>query len=224
MKDFRHMINNYLLDHKKQKKYLAVVLALSILVTFAVPLSLMQPAESMTIDRSHLAEEMAMAMLGVPSTLPGTSMLDLTSADTWSVHIGSGDDPFFSATQDGATGDPKLYPTAQDPLSLVVDVYYKFDTSVKDKLLAAGDGPHLALDLGNSSLTTEYPDQNKSGTVTDPEYMGGNEIAGNYWIEKGVIKITLTQGYLDYVCDGNGTGKIEGRMRNEYSISIGGVG
>ncbi len=216
MKDFRHMINNYLLDHKKQKKYLAVVLALSILVTFAVPLSLMQPAESMTIDRSHLAEEMAMAD---PSTLPGTTMLDLTSADTWSVHIGSGDDPFFSATQDGATGDPKLYPTAQDPLSLVVDVYYKFDTSVREMLLAAGTGPHLALDLGNSSLTTEYPDQNKSGTVTDPEYMGGNEIAGNYWIENGVIKITLTQGYLNYVCADGGTGKIEGSLYFSGNLS-----
>lgn len=49
MKDFRGMIDRYLLDHEQQKKYLAIVLALSMLVTFAVPLSLMQNAESTTV-------------------------------------------------------------------------------------------------------------------------------------------------------------------------------
>ena len=99
MKDFRHMINNYLLDHKKQKKYLAVVLALSILVTFAVPLSLMQPAESMTIDRSHLAEEMAMA--------DPAGALNLLQADQWTAVIEYGAEELFYGTKE-TDKDPSI--------------------------------------------------------------------------------------------------------------------
>ncbi len=59
MKDFRQMVDTYVLDHEKHKKYLAFVLALSMMVTFAVPLSLMQPAESMTANREFLATPLA---------------------------------------------------------------------------------------------------------------------------------------------------------------------
>ncbi len=61
MKDFRQMVDTYVLDHEKHKKYLAFVLALSMMVTFAVPLSLMQPAESMTANREFLGTELARA-------------------------------------------------------------------------------------------------------------------------------------------------------------------
>ncbi len=61
MKDFRQMVDTYVLDREKHKKYLAFVLALSMMVTFAVPLSLMQPAESMTANREFLGTELARA-------------------------------------------------------------------------------------------------------------------------------------------------------------------
>ena len=48
MKSFQSIIQKYLKNHKNHKKYIAVVLSLSILVSFAVPLSLMMPATSMT--------------------------------------------------------------------------------------------------------------------------------------------------------------------------------
>ncbi len=61
MKDFRQMVDTYVLDREKHKKYLAFVLALSMMVTFAVPLSLMQPAESMTANREFLGMPLAKA-------------------------------------------------------------------------------------------------------------------------------------------------------------------
>ena len=48
MKGLQNLISRYLKDHEKRKKYLAVVLTLSIIVTFAVPMSLIMPAISMT--------------------------------------------------------------------------------------------------------------------------------------------------------------------------------
>ncbi|MGN0580961.1 MAG: glycoside hydrolase family 9 protein [Ruminococcus sp.] len=48
MKSFQSIIQKYLKNHKNHKKYIAVVLSLSILVSFVVPLSLMMPATSMT--------------------------------------------------------------------------------------------------------------------------------------------------------------------------------
>ncbi|MGN0676264.1 MAG: collagen-binding domain-containing protein, partial [Ruminococcus sp.] len=48
MKDFQFIIQNFLKDHEKHKKYLALLLVLSIVVSFAVPFSLIMPAISMT--------------------------------------------------------------------------------------------------------------------------------------------------------------------------------
>ena len=48
MKRFQSIIQKYITNHQKHKKYLAAVLALSILVSFAVPVSLIMPAVSMT--------------------------------------------------------------------------------------------------------------------------------------------------------------------------------
>lgn len=62
MKDIQNVVNSYLLNHEKQKKYLAVVLALSMLVTFIVPLILTQSAESMTRNNGILATQLAMAV------------------------------------------------------------------------------------------------------------------------------------------------------------------
>lgn len=50
MKGFYSVIQKYLKNHKNQKRHIAVVLALSVLVSFAVPLSLIMPAISMTTD------------------------------------------------------------------------------------------------------------------------------------------------------------------------------
>jgi len=62
VKNFRNLVDTYVLDREKHKKHLAVVLSLSMLVTFAVPLSLMQPAESMTANKGFMGMPLARAV------------------------------------------------------------------------------------------------------------------------------------------------------------------
>lgn len=56
MKRFQSIIQKYITGHQKHKKYLAAVLALSILVSFAVPLSLIMPAVSMTEAQTKIEQ------------------------------------------------------------------------------------------------------------------------------------------------------------------------
>ena len=48
MKGLQFLVQKYLKDHEKQKRYLAIIMCLSAIVTFAVPMSLIMPAISMT--------------------------------------------------------------------------------------------------------------------------------------------------------------------------------
>ncbi len=61
MKEVNYIVRKYLLNHEKNKKYLALLLALCLLVSFAVPYSLIQPADSMTIQNSPLADRLSNA-------------------------------------------------------------------------------------------------------------------------------------------------------------------
>ncbi len=215
MKDFRHMINNYLLDHKKQKKYLAIVLALSILVTFAVPLSLMQPAESMTIDRSHLAEEMAMA--------DPAGALNLLQADQWTAVINYGAEELFYGTKE--TGkDPsittKSATTTEDSVDLEVFIEYAFKRDIREWLAENNEdgyeykaGPHLYWDLGNTDLTAVFPNGETAGDLFDRAY-SQTVNSGTYEIKDGVVYLTLTEDYVEnYVCRPTGDGSLTGTLQ-----------
>ncbi|MBR3969553.1 MAG: hypothetical protein IKJ87_00520 [Ruminococcus sp.] len=46
MKEMQNILQNYILNHDKQRRYVSVLTALSILVSFIVPFSLMENAES----------------------------------------------------------------------------------------------------------------------------------------------------------------------------------
>lgn len=64
MKGLQTLIHKYLKDHEKHKRYLAIIMCLSMIVTFAVPMSLIMPAISMTNDAdseesSNAAEPLA---------------------------------------------------------------------------------------------------------------------------------------------------------------------
>lgn len=50
MKGLQTLILKYLKDHEKHKRYLSIIMCLSMIVTFAVPMSLIMPAISMTRD------------------------------------------------------------------------------------------------------------------------------------------------------------------------------
>ncbi len=59
MKELQNVVTTYLLDREKHKKYLAVLTALSILVSFVVPFILMRPADSMTKNSGILSTQLA---------------------------------------------------------------------------------------------------------------------------------------------------------------------
>lgn len=59
MKELQNVVTTYLLDREKHKKYLAVLTALSILVSFVVPFILMRPADSMTKKSGILSTQLA---------------------------------------------------------------------------------------------------------------------------------------------------------------------
>lgn len=213
MKDFRYMINSYLMDHKKQKKYLAFVLALSILVTFAVPLSLMQPAESLTIDRSHLAEQLTMA--------DGT--LDLTTAQQWNATISYGAAEIFHAEKtkdmDAAVITTNNASTTEDSVDLDVYIEYAFDPDIRSYLTnddgSYKAGPHLMWNLGNPDLTAVFPNGQEYGELYDSRY-SSNTPSGTYQIIDGIAYITLTEDYvLNYVCREGGDGSLEGTLEFE---------
>ncbi|MCM1007644.1 MAG: glycoside hydrolase family 9 protein [Ruminococcus flavefaciens] len=63
MKGFQSLIRKYLKDHEKRKKYLAVIMSLSTIVTFAVPMSLIMPAISMTDKNDTNGESPPVSLL-----------------------------------------------------------------------------------------------------------------------------------------------------------------
>ncbi|MBQ8012465.1 MAG: hypothetical protein IJ265_13015, partial [Oscillospiraceae bacterium] len=218
MKDFRHMINNYLLDHKKQKKYLAVVLALSILVTFAVPLSLMQPAESMTIDRSHLAEEMAMATDSAPATGADGSFESPynqipTNSDDFSAGI-TGITLIYNnqVCQPDSSGNYSINAEDAEYADVTMALSFKMPTatiSVTDPCIymQLPDGftvPNEYFGSGSYLSDKKFSD---AGYKTKPAYYSINK--------DGLIVIQLTQDYLEFIKNGDsyeGTLNFNGRI------------
>ncbi len=215
--DINGKIQTYLKQRKKLKRSLPFHAMLSLLVTICVVSNLIMPAISMSIENtlnSIVETQKATAEPGVPSTIDG--MLDLTSADEWLATISGdgGNTYFYDATHEQVNVN-QSFSTAQDPLNLSVYIEYNFDQDVKSFLTAAGAGPHLAWDLGNESLTAIFPGGVNYGEINDPTYTAG--IAGTYVIEKGIIKITLTDDYLAYVT--GGTGKLVGSLDFSGTLS-----
>ena len=58
MKEFQSIILKFVKNHERHKKYLAFLMALSIMVSFAVPFSLIMPAISMTAEDAQYADDM----------------------------------------------------------------------------------------------------------------------------------------------------------------------
>ncbi len=215
MKDFQNVIGKYLLNREKNKKYLAVLLALCLLVSFAVPYSLIQPADSLTIDRSHLATQLSTVNPGSPSTLGDTNMLDITSADNWSASMMSGNTEIYVAYVDGSGNvitTNSGFSTVTDPINIEVAIDYQFKGDVKSFLATAGNGPHLGWYMGNNALDNHT----FVGQLDDEEYSLEKE-AGTYIIEDGYVKITLTEDYLDYV--NRGDGSLKGSLSFDGTLS-----
>lgn len=231
--DVNKKIQSYVTDRKFMKRKRPLHAVLSLLVTICVISNLITPAISMTIEEAGLgifstetASTETTVKPGTPATISGTSMLDITSADTWTASMSSGGVEIYVAYVDdnGIVNTPvKGGSTVQDPMELEVAIDYSFGKAngdaVKALLAAAGTGPHLGWYMGNSSLTADFGDQ-QIGEIYDGVYneaKGHEDPAGTYVIEDGYIKITLTSAYLEYVNAGDGS--LVGSLRFDGLLS-----
>lgn len=217
-------IQSYLNEHKNAKKRLSATALLSLLIALAVVSSLIMPAISMTMASisSDVGENSSISLLtqataGVPSTItdtdaePDQTMLDLTSADTWTASLMCNDNYFYEATDKEVTTNTG-YSTDFDEVTISAYIEYEFEKNVSSYL--TGDGPHLGWDLGNPDFTAKFTDGDY-GTVNDPNYTEG--IAGTYVIENGFVKVTLTDEYIAFV--NSGTGSIKGSLDFSGTLS-----
>lgn len=81
MKGFQSLIRKYLKDHEKRKKYLAVIMSLSTIVTFAVPMSLIMPAISMTDKNDTNGESPPVSLLANDEQGNGQKLTNAAGAD-----------------------------------------------------------------------------------------------------------------------------------------------
>lgn len=218
MKRFQSIIQKYITNHQKHKKYLAAVLALSILVSFAVPLSLIMPAISMTdYNDNNQAEEYYgddnIMTLSAESDYPNA--VNIATADekfelTVNVNGGNGESIYYVNKENGKVIDKTgsdLNEVTGDSLSMNFNLSYKF-SNIKDRfsngnkymIINTVVNPHLSFDkIGN-------------GTINAPDY----GIAGSYEIKEGYILITLNDGYINKIT--TGTGMVEGTLQFEGDI------
>lgn len=206
-------IQSFLNKHRNTKRRLSATALLSMLITLSVTSSLIMPAISMTMSELTSSAEMENVALytatpGAPAVIPGTNMLDLMSANAWNVSMSSGGNDFYSADQSSGKQDVVFEPNTS-PIDLEVYIDYNFSGDVKSFL--EGSGPHLGFDLGNSDLTVIFPGNEGHGIIDDEAYYKNfGDIAGTYVIEGGLVKITLTPEYIEYVK--SGTGYLKGSL------------
>ncbi len=81
MKGFQSLIRKYLKDHEKRKKYLAVIMSLSTIVTFAVPMSLIMPAISMTDKNDTNGESPPISLLANNEQSDGQMLTNAAGED-----------------------------------------------------------------------------------------------------------------------------------------------
>ncbi len=204
MKELQYILNKYLLNKGKQKKYLAFVLALSMLVSFAVPLSLIQPADSMTIQTSPLAEQVAMASGGwfsaVQATKPDGSY-DFSSNIT-NTTVTAKDGNQVTDNGDGTV-------TIQGGSAAGVNVNLKLQYTVSSTSVSKSN-PYIYYQLPEG-VTVPDVYYGEEMQVIDSTYEDGGYLAGYYSISNdGLIVIRFTDDYIDYLATtGSYTGTID---------------
>ncbi len=228
MKDFQHIIGKYLSNHEKHKKYLAVLLALSMLVSFAVPFSLIQPADSMTIETSPLASN-----LSGGSSKPATGEGGYFEAVQEEIPEGAAD--FAEGiTSVGVTpgstevdGSVTINAGSGDTIGVTLNLSY---TMSKDTL--AADHPCIYYQLPDGISIAENTYYGSGRTVADGNYSSTTP-AGYFSISAdGLIVIQFTDAYIDYLASSNtytGTLQFSGTIERadtadgDKTIKIGGT-
>ncbi len=217
--DINNRIQSYMKQRKQQRRRLPFHAVLSVLVTICVISNLIMPAISMSIENT-LSSIASVETQKTTAPAAVNGMLDISSAQSWNAFMAQGDNTFyFMEVNNGQVAaeshNDGLELTIGESVELSVGIGYKFTSNVKSFLTAAGAGPHLAWDMGNTAITAT---SGQTLTVTDAKW-DPNKIAGTYVIENGVIKITLTDEYLQYVTRDGGDGSLEGSLEFSGNLS-----
>lgn len=211
MREFQSKVNLLLKDHKKHKRYLAFLLALSMIVSVAVPFSLIMPAVSMTlqdIQMENMGAEIPQGAINVGEVSDGNNYFNVALTDA------NGNELYRNWTAMNAEGnlknefyENKGYSVVGSSVGLSFILEY-FKKEVGNSL--SDSGPHLYMDitgLVGTDTTFVLQDGAKTGDVTDGDYYNakGTPKAGTYEItDEGLILITLTPEYIAYVQEGGG--------------------
>ncbi|MDE5772407.1 MAG: Cna B-type domain-containing protein [Ruminococcus sp.] len=218
MKRFQYVIQKYVTNHQKHKKYLAAVLALSILVSFAVPFSLIMPAISMTDGSDKQSSEYYdngnIMTLSAETEYPDA--VDITSAQNFILSINAKDTErtniYYAEKENGSiigNANKEFPEVTGDTQALDFNLYYKFD-NLKDVFSVNGNKRYMYVETVNPKLVFNHVGD---GTVEDPEY----GTAGTYTFKDGYILIELNDGYINHI--NTGGGMVEGTLHFEGTLS-----
>lgn len=237
MREFQSTVSKILKDHKKNKRYLAFLLALSMIVSVAVPFSLIMPAVSMThgeevpqedgSDGITLASPFGRVMsLSAPDSgqYPGALEISKSNADNCEVTITDGSGEFLYGGDLGQNPNLSYGEITSDKLDLGFDLTYDFsdkknyfDFSANKRYM------YIPTDSLNGNLVFAFiaVNENGKGEITDADYFdyGGSGIAGTFTFANGYILIELNEDYIAYINRADGGGAIHGTLSFEGELS-----
>lgn len=228
MKRFQTIIQKYITNHQKHKKYLAGVLALSVLVSFGVSSGLIMPAISMTKEDTTESYENEIEQLNYDDDNYDyeDNYDDYNYYDEdYGIEMYSADESYnfgqnitgitFSGGGVSQKGNEVTFPA--DDWSGAVSINYN-NLKWSDITFGDADCTWENIPEANKSIVYRLPDEitilkTESGKVNDPTKLwndfknaDGNEAyryasAGTYTIDKDskTITITFSEGYLKYL-------------------------
>ncbi|MDE6797963.1 MAG: hypothetical protein K2J36_08150, partial [Ruminococcus sp.] len=228
MKRFQTIIQKYITNHQKHKKYLAGVLALSVLVSFGVSSGLIMPAISMTKEDTTESYENEIEQLNYDDDNYDyeDNYDDYNYYDEdYGIEMYSADESYdfgqnitgitFSGGGVSQKGNEVTFPA--DDWSGAVSINYN-NLKWSDITFSDADCTWENIPEANKSIVYRLPDEitilkTESGKVNDPTKLwndfknaDGNEAyryasAGTYTIDKDskTITITFSEGYLKYL-------------------------
>ncbi|MCM1506543.1 MAG: GDSL-type esterase/lipase family protein [Ruminococcus flavefaciens] len=200
MNKFRNIVNKYIKDSKKRKRYLAFLLSLSMLVMFFVPLGLMENADSMTAGSpggAILARQLKYSDYDSSQTV--SNAIDLSNCREFKVSVTNAAGDSIGNEIDLSNGSVEL----GFGVNYTVDNVNNFNDASKAHFYF----PISIVDTDNKAydVTFDRPKDNmEEYTVIDTNYK--NAIAGHYYIQNGYTYVVLTQDYISYLNnESNGT-------------------
>ena len=233
MREFQSTMSKIVKDHKKGKRYLAFLVALSMIVSVAVPFSLIMPAISMTYDDETFQED---DFDNLSEDSDGLTLLPLSNTDIVSMSAENDypgaleiskneiDTMYIEDDNGNSLLDPNYGEVTGDSLSLDFELTYKFSDK-KNYFNKNTDKRYMYIstEILKGNLTFEHISESESehpNWVTDEKYATDKE-AGTFEFKDGYILIILTDDYIDYLNKDSNDGSIRGSLKFEGELSRG---